>query len=141
MKLENGYKLIYEVVKDGVREFRASKTGIPAEGDYPLTSNTIGANKLVYEYNGKLYGTGNKFIPTYDENGVPTDTALISDEAFAEVFIAKEPEEAGNEPDATNEEPVSPAAEVTEPADESNEKPEEPEEPEVKSEVDPEDEE
>jgi hypothetical protein len=87
MDLKNGYKLIYEVVKDGVREFRASKTGIPAEGDYLLTSNTIGANKLVYEYKGKLYGTGDKFVPTYGEDGVPTDTQLISDENFAEVFI------------------------------------------------------
>lgn len=105
MKLENGYKLIYEVIKDGVREFRASKTGAPADNDYLLTENTIGANRLVYEYEGKLYGTGDKFVPTYDESGVPTDTALISDEAFAEVFVAKEPVEDSesvedSEPDA-----------------------------------------
>lgn len=106
MKLENGYKLIYEVVTDGVREFRASKTGIPADGDFILTSNTIGANRLVYEYKGKLYGTGENLIPTYGEDGVPTDAQLISDEKFAEVFVAKEPteDEAGDEPDALNDE-------------------------------------
>jgi hypothetical protein len=93
MKLENGYKLIYEVVKDGRREFRASQTGVPADNDYLLMSNEIGANKLVYEYKGKFYGTGDNAIPTYNENGIPVDTALISDEAFAEVFVAKEPVE------------------------------------------------
>lgn len=105
MKLENGYKLIYEVVEDGVREFRASKTGIPAADDFVLMSNTIGVNKLVYEYNGRFYGTGEKSIPTYNEDGTPVDTALISDEAFAEVFIAKEPveDEADGELDGSNE--------------------------------------
>ena len=99
MKLENGYKLIYEVVKDGVREFRASKTGVPAADDFVLTSNTIGANRLVYEYKGKLYGTGDKFVPTYDEAGVPTDTQIIADDKFAEVFVAKESveDEAGDD--------------------------------------------
>ena len=101
MKLENGYKLIYEVVENGVREFRASKTGVPTEDDFVLTSNTIGANRLVYEYEGRFYGTGDKFVPTYDKSGVPTDTALISDEAFAEVFVAKEPVE-GDEPEVEN---------------------------------------
>lgn len=106
MKLENGYKLIYEVVKDGVREFRASKTGVPAADDFVLTSNTIGANRLVYEYKGKLYGTGDKFVPTYDEAGVPTDAQIIADDKFAEVFVAKEPvkDEAGDELDNPNDE-------------------------------------
>lgn len=89
MKLENGYKLIYEVVTDGVREFRASTTGIPADDDFVLTSNKIGANRLVYEYKGKLYGTGENLVPTYGEDGTPVDTQLISDEKFAEVFVAK----------------------------------------------------
>lgn len=104
MKLENGYKLIYEVVEEGVREFRASKTGIPTADDFVLTSNTIGENKLVYEYNGKFYGTGEKSIPTYNEDGTPADIALISDEAFAEVFVAKEPveDEADGELDGPN---------------------------------------
>lgn len=104
MKLENGYKLIYEVITDGVREFRASKTGVPADGDFVLTSNTIGANRLIYEYKGRLYGTGDKFIPTYNEDGTPADTTLISDEAFAEVFVAKEPVEADPESDMPNDE-------------------------------------
>lgn len=90
MKLENGYKLIYEVIENGVREFRASQTGVPAEGDYVLMSKEIGANKLVYQYKNKFYGTGDKFIPTYNEDGTPADTLLITDEAFAEVFVAKE---------------------------------------------------
>lgn len=94
MKLENGYKLIYEVVDNGVREFRASKTGVPTDDDFVITSNTIGANKLIYQYEGKFYGTGDNFVPTYNEDGTPADKALVTDEAFAEVFVAKteEPE-------------------------------------------------
>ena len=57
MELKNGYKLIYEIVEEGVRMFKASKTGVPAADDYVITSNTIGANKLVYECKGNFYGT------------------------------------------------------------------------------------
>ena len=98
MKLENGYKLIYEVVNDGVREFRASKTGVPTTSDYVITSNTIGANKLIYQYEGKFYGTGKNSVPTYNEDGTPADTILISEEAFAEVFVAKTEETSVEEP-------------------------------------------
>lgn len=90
MKLENGYKLIYEVVEGGVRTFKASKACMPTADDYTIMSSTIGANKLVYEYAGKFYGTGDRLVPTYNEDGVPTDTQLITDEAYAEVFVAKE---------------------------------------------------
>lgn len=107
MELKNGYKLVYEVVENGVREFRASKTGVPAADDYVITSNTIGANKLIYEYKGNFYGTGDNFIPTYNENGTPADAALISAEAFAEVF--GEPEE---EQDNEQETPVNPEVPV-----------------------------
>jgi hypothetical protein len=79
------YRLVYE--KDGC--FYGSTTGIPADDDFVLTSNKIGANRLVYEYKGKLYGTGENLVPTYGEDGAPTDTQLISDEKFAEVFVAK----------------------------------------------------
>lgn len=109
MELKNGYKLIYEVVEDGVREFRASKTGVPAVGDYVITSNTIGVNKLIYEYKGNFYGTGDKFIPTYNEDGTPADTALISAEAFAEVFgeaTEEEPVAASVEPEVEPEVPA-----------------------------------
>lgn len=134
MELKNGYKLVYEVVENGVREFRASKTGVPAANDYVITSNAIGANKLIYEYKGNFYGTGDKFIPTYKEDGTPADAALISAEAFAEVFVEAEEEEAAVEP------AVEPAVASVEPEVE----PEISEEPEVEPEVpavDPEDEE
>lgn len=114
MKLENGYKLIYEVIKDGVREFRASQTGVPTEDDYVLTSNKIGENRLIYQYENKFYGTGDKPIPTYNEDGTPADEVLISEEAFAEVFVAK-----NDEPNETNEEQVTPVVEETEKGDET----------------------
>lgn len=109
MKLENGYKLIYEVVDNGVREFRASKTGVPTDDDFVITSNTIGANKLIYQYEGKFYGTGDNFVPTYNEDGTPADDALITDEAFAEVFVAKTVEEETDEP--SKDEPSTPVCE------------------------------
>ena len=108
MKLENGYKLIYEVIENGVREFRASKTGAPTADDFVITSNTIGANKLIYQYEGMFYGTGENFVPTYNEDGTPADEALISEEAYAEVFVAKTEEVETEEP--KTEEPATPAA-------------------------------
>jgi hypothetical protein len=94
MELKNGYKLIYEETSADQsgklhRDIKASQTGIPAVDDIILTSNVIGTHKLVYEYKGKLYGTGEKLVPTYKEDGTPADSALISDEAFAEVFGIK----------------------------------------------------
>lgn len=90
MELKNGYKLIYEVVVDGVRSFRASKTGAPVVGDEELDielfSSKIGEYKLVYEHKGNLYGatTG---VPTYDENGVPMDKCITDTENFKRVFV------------------------------------------------------
>lgn len=125
MELKNGYKLVYEVVENGVREFRASKTGVPAADDYVITSNTIGANKLVYEYKGNFYGTGDKLIPTYNEDGTPADTSLISAEAFAEVFgeakedeATVEPAVASVEPEVNKEPDVEPEVPAVNPEDE-----------------------
>lgn len=125
MELKNGYKLVYEVVEGGVREFRASKTGVPAADDYVITSNTIGANKLIYEYKGNFYGTGDKFIPTYNEDGTPADEALISAEAFAEVFgeveeadATAEPAVASAEPEVNEEPDVEPEVPAVNPEDE-----------------------
>ena len=124
MKLENGYKLIYEVIENGTRSFKASKTGVPAENDYVLMTCEIGANKLVYENNGKFYGTGAKFVPTYNEDGTSADTQLITDEAYAEVFVAKTDEtEAVTE---SVEEPAANADSVVDPEVESKGDAEEP---------------
>lgn len=90
MELKNGYKLIYEVVVDGVRSFRASKTGAPVVGnedlDIELFSSKIGEYKLVYEYKGNLYGA-TAGVPTYDENGMPMDKCLTDTENFKRVFV------------------------------------------------------
>lgn len=90
MELKNGYKLIYEVVVDGVRSFRASKTGAPVvdneELDIELFKTKIGEYKLVYEYKGNLYGA-TEGIPAYDENGVPADVCLTDTENFRRVFV------------------------------------------------------
>lgn len=119
MKLENGYKLIYEVIENGTRSFKASKTGVPAENDYVLMTCEIGANKLVYENNGKFYGTGAKFVPTYNEDGTSADTQLITDEAYAEVFVAKTDAAEVAVTESVEEEPAANADPVVDPEVES----------------------
>ena len=89
MKLQNGYKLVYERAADGKRTFYASKTGYPTENDLELASfvDTDFIGKIVYEHKGKFYVPTGK-VPAYDDNGVPTDALLFSDEKFNEVFAA-----------------------------------------------------
>lgn len=104
MKLQNGYKLVYERAADGKRAFYASKTGYPTENDLELGSfvdeDFIG--KIIYEYEGKFYvSAGN--VPAYDDNGVPTDALLFDDDKFNEVFVAATVEEGT---DDTGDEPV-----------------------------------
>lgn len=89
MKLQNGYKLVYERVADGKRAFYASKTGYPTEKDHELGSfvDEDFRGKIIYEYEGKFYvSAGN--VPAYDDNGIPTDAPLFNDEDFNEVFVA-----------------------------------------------------
>ena len=62
MKLENGYKVIYEVAADGKRSFYASKTGV-FEGADLICEAEIGKYKLIYEKDGCFYGS---------ESGFPT---------------------------------------------------------------------
>lgn len=83
MKLQNGYKVLYEVAADGKRTFYASKTGVFADADQIGEPVEIGKYKLVYEKNGKIYFSETN-VPNLDENGEPTDTAA---EGFDVVFV------------------------------------------------------
>ena len=89
MNLQNGYKVIYEVAKDGNRTFYAAKSNVyPAEGDEVLATfkDADFKGKVIYEYKGDFYvSTGS--LPAYDENGVPTDKKI---EGFDKVFKAEE---------------------------------------------------
>lgn len=104
MNLQNGYKVVYEKAENGKRTFYASKTGIcdPAVdtklGDTFTDSDYM--DKVIYEYKGSFYvSTGS--VPSYDENGVPTDERL---DAFDEVFIkADQPNTANVLDDGTTE--------------------------------------
>lgn len=88
MNLQNGYKVIYEKAADGKRTFYASKNGTFADAEQLGEAIEIGKYKLIYEKNGKIY-CSEASVPTFDENGEPTDTAV---EAFDEVFFeSKEP--------------------------------------------------
>jgi hypothetical protein len=137
MELKNGYKLVYEVVdtENGVREFRASKTGVPAADDLVIASNKIGTNKLIYEYEGNFYGTGDKAVPTYNENGTPADTCLTDSENFAKVFVDAEDVDSTNADDesesgtqeatqTTDTEPVTTEGDENVPESDPEDKPE-----------------
>ena len=85
MNLQNGYKVIYEKASEGKRTFYASKSNAyPAADDVEIASfnDADYAGKVIYEYKGNFYVSAGS-VPTYDENGVPTDTKI---EGFDQVF-------------------------------------------------------
>jgi hypothetical protein len=87
MNLQNGYKVIYEKAADGKRTFYASKTGVFADAEV-ITEAEIGKYKLIYEKNGRFYGS---------ETGIPTDNDYCFAD-FDKVFVASEPA-VSNEPE------------------------------------------
>lgn len=116
MELKNGYKVIYEVVdnEDASRTFYAvNKEGQSEE----IFAATIGQYSLVYEKDGKLYGS---------EKRVPTDKDVLLN-AFDKVFV-----------EATDE-TAAPAPAVEDDAEPVASEPEAPEVPEVPAVDDPED--
>lgn len=58
MKLQNGYKVIYEKTAEGKRTFYATENVVcdPAV-DTKITEATIGEYKLIYEKDGQIYGS------------------------------------------------------------------------------------
>ena len=79
MKLQNGYKVIYEKVADGERTFFADKLDGTDATIIGNTSFKIGEYKLVYEKDGSIYGS---------TSGAVKDGVRI--EAFDEVFVASD---------------------------------------------------
>ena len=77
MDLKNGYKVIYDVAKDGKRNFFASKTGVFADAEPIFTDVEIGDYKLIYEKDGMFYGS---------TTGVPTADDRCFEE-FNKVFV------------------------------------------------------
>ena len=75
MNLQNGYKVIYEKAADGKRTFYASTDGLFAGADV-IAEVTIGEYKLVYEKDGKIYGS---------TTGIPANDDFCF-EAFDKVF-------------------------------------------------------
>lgn len=83
MNLQNGYKVIYEKAANGKRTFYASKSGVFADAEQIGEPIEIGKYKLIYEKNGKIYGSETG-MPNFDENGEAVDAAV---EGFDEVFF------------------------------------------------------
>jgi hypothetical protein len=105
MELKNGYKVIYDEAANGEHTFYASKTGVFADAE-ELVKIAAGEYKLVYEKDGKLYGSTTGIPAGGDTHLSGFDKVLAADDGGVE---------AGNEPDATNEEPTAdPAVEEPE---------------------------
>ena len=83
MNLKNGYKVLYAIAADGERTFYGSKSGIFADAEQIGAAIEIGKYKLVYEKNGKIYGSESG-IPSFDENGIPADSVFDS---FDKIFV------------------------------------------------------
>ena len=79
MNLKNGYKVLYAEAAEGMRTFKASKTGTFADAEI-IAEIEMGKYKLIYEKEGKIYGS---------ETGVPSE-ADISFDAFKSVLNAEE---------------------------------------------------
>ena len=56
MNLQNGYKVLYEKTASDKRTFYASETGLFKDAGL-ITEATIGEYKLIYEKDGKIYGS------------------------------------------------------------------------------------
>ena len=80
MNLQNGYKVLYAEAADGMRTFKASKTGVFADAVPIGESFEIGKYKLIYTKEGQIYGS---------ETGVPTEDDYCFD-AFNEIFMPAE---------------------------------------------------
>lgn len=115
MHLKNGYKVLYEVIEDSKRVFKASTTGLFEDAEN-IASYDIGAFKAVYQRGNELFGI--------DAEG--NETAL---DAFNKIFVeATSNEETPaptniEEPTVEPEVPVAPQSEpeVVDPTDEGEE--------------------
>ena len=101
MNLQNDYKVIYEVITEGKRAFYASKDAncVPT-GDEKLVEATIGEYRLIYEKDGRIYGS---------VSGIPAEGDYCF-EGFDKVFKVATPDDVpAEEPDVPANEPEVPA--------------------------------
>ena len=106
MNLQNGYKVLYAEAADGYRTYKASKTGAFADAIKIGDAIEIGKYKLIYEKNGKIYGS---------ETGVPAEK--VEDDTcfnFDAIFAVEEPGEASVASVEDDEEVPAPVVEVPE---------------------------
>lgn len=93
MKLQNGYKIIYEKIVEGERHLFAGKGSVPSAEDVEikydsLTEEQVKAFKLIYEADEGFKGSA-ECIPTEDDAAFAltdgTATVLAGDEYVAAV--------------------------------------------------------
>lgn len=104
MTLQNGYKVIYEIAKDGKRTFYATKSnsypprdeaGNIIENEENVVLATFDdvdyVGRTIYEHAGSFYVSAKGETPKYNEDGTPADDRI---EGFDEVLVAKDAAEA-----------------------------------------------
>lgn len=96
MKLENGYKVIYEKAADGKRTFYASKSGVFADAEV-ICEAEIGKFKLIYEKGGRFYGSETGIPAEGDYCFVDFDKVFVKEEEVKEEEPVETPEN-GDEP-------------------------------------------
>ena len=79
MKLQNGYKVIYEKIADGTRAFFADKLDGTDAVKIGNTTFKVGEYKLVFEKDGGIFGS---------KTGAVEDGTRIT--AFDDVFVAED---------------------------------------------------
>ena len=130
MNLQNGYKVIYEKAVDGKRTFYASKSGLFKDAE-AIAEVTISEYKLIYEKDGKFYGSTSgipaendycfeEFRAVFEEGYTNTDSAAKDETPEDETPEDKTPEDETPEEDPENE----PENEVPEDETESETEPE-----------------
>ncbi len=112
MKLQNGYKVIYEKIADGERTFFADKLDGTDAVQIGNTSFKIGEYKLVFEKDGQIYGSKSgrtedgEHLAAFDKVFVETNAEETQEPANEQT---QEPEQqnAGNEEDEPEVNPVA----------------------------------
>ena len=96
MDLKNGYKVIYDVAKDGKRNFFASKTGVFADAEPIFTDVEIGDYKLIYEKDGMFYGSTTG-VPTADDRCFEEFNKVFVEGYVAEAAVIDDGEDDGED--------------------------------------------
>lgn len=116
MNLQNDYKVLYEKAADGKRTFYASKTGLFEDAEV-IAEIASSEYKLIYEKNGKIFGSITGVPAADDYRFAAFDAVLATATEATDVASVEDPaNEVEDEP--VDEEPVEDEAAIVATEDE-----------------------